>query len=229
LAYMIGGSNTAGKTYETTVFNDKYPTTNPVTGEALSPTPFYNTSVGFSADLDVGLPLPTLNLNRVYVLSTAGTCSASEALINGLRGADVEVVLIGNTTCGKPYGFYATDNCGTTYFTVQFRGENNKGFGDYADGFSPMNASGRVGELVNGCVVADDYSKPLGDVEEDLLNTALEYRLSETCPVSSVGSQKVNMFSKTSQPGEGNLLSDPRVRKHLQMQQIRLDNLNLRH
>ena len=34
----------------------------------------------------------------MYVLSTDNTCSASEALINGLKGIDAEVILIG----GKP-------------------------------------------------------------------------------------------------------------------------------
>ena len=67
-----------------------------------------------------GEPLPTLDLDRVFVLTGPGTCSASEAIINGLRGIDVEVILIGETTCGKPHGFYPADNCGTTYFTVQF-------------------------------------------------------------------------------------------------------------
>ena len=57
--------------------------------------------------------------------------------MNGLRGVGVEVIQIGSTTCGKPYGFYPTDNCGTTYFTIQFKGVNDAGFGDYSDGFSP--------------------------------------------------------------------------------------------
>ena len=43
---------------------------------------------------------------------------------------DVEVVLIGANTCGKPYGFYPQDNCGTTYFAIQFQGVNAKGQGD---------------------------------------------------------------------------------------------------
>ena len=55
------------------------------------------------------------------------------AVINGLRGVNVEVYVIGSTTCGKPYGFYPTDNCGTTYFSIQFRGVNALGFGDYTD------------------------------------------------------------------------------------------------
>ena len=50
-----------------------------------------------------GQPLPTLNLNRVYVITGPNTCSASEAIINGLRGVGVQVFQIGSTTCGKPY------------------------------------------------------------------------------------------------------------------------------
>jgi hypothetical protein len=73
----------------------------------------------------------------------------------------VQVYLIGSTTCGKPYGFYPTDTCGTTYFSIQFRGENDAGFGDYSDGFSPANAGSNAGTLVAGCSVADDFSHEL--------------------------------------------------------------------
>ena len=139
LAYMIAGTNSSGQVFERTVFNDKHPRINPVTGAAITPVPFVNETVNLS--VPSGTALPALNLSRVFVLTTEDTCSASESLINGLRGINVNVVQIGGTTCGKPYGFYATDNCGTSYFTIQFRGENAKGFGDYSDGFSPANAS----------------------------------------------------------------------------------------
>ena len=62
---------------------------------------------------------------------------STENTQKGLSAIDVEVIQIGETTCGKPYGFVSEDNCGLTYFTVQFKGENNKGFGDYADGLVP--------------------------------------------------------------------------------------------
>ena len=138
VAYMIAGPGpTTGQGFETTMFNDKHPNTNPVTGRPLTPVPFHTTSLGFSGP--EGQPLPTLNLSRVFVLTSANTCSASEAIINGLRGVDVQVVQIGATTCGKPYGFYPDDNCGTTYFSIQFQGVNAQGFGDYPDGFSPAN------------------------------------------------------------------------------------------
>jgi len=182
LSYMIAGpARTSGRIFELQQFNDKYPTTNPVTGQALAPVPFFDITLGFGA-LPENQALPTLDLSRVYVITGGGTCSASEAIINGLRGIGVEVIQIGSTTCGKPYGFYATDNCGTTYFTIQFRGVNDANFGDYADGFIPSPAGTSVGSEVPGCPVGDDFSKPLGDVTEDRLSAALTYRASGSCP-----------------------------------------------
>jgi C-terminal processing protease CtpA/Prc len=185
LAYMIAGPvPTAGQIFDELRFNDKHPITNPVTGNPLSPTPFYDTALGAPFNGAAGQPLPTLNLGRVYVLTGPGTCSASEAIINGLRGVGVEVIQVGSTTCGKPYGFYPTGNCGTTYFTIQFSGANAVGFGDYSDGFSPANASG-PGEDVPGCSVADDFTKQLGDPTEARFAAALAYRDGGTCPAAS--------------------------------------------
>ncbi len=175
LAFMIAGSaRTNGRTFELLQFNDQHPTRDPVTGETLAPIPFHSTAEGFS--VVAGTPLPTLGLGRVYVLTGAGTCSASESIMNSLRGIDVEVIQVGSTTCGKPYGFYPTDNCGTTYFSIQFRGVNAKQFGDYPDGFSPANTAGTMGVSVPGCSVADDFAHALGDPAEGRLAAALNYR-----------------------------------------------------
>lgn len=187
LAFMIAGNGpTAGAVFEEIEFNDKHPTTNPVTGQPLEPMPFITTTTGSFSE-PAGQPLPTLNLSRVFVLTGPNTCSASESIMNGLRGVDVEVVQIGSTTCGKPYGFFPTDNCGTTYFTIQFRGVNDKGFGDYADGFSPENTtSGFAGEQLPGCSVADDFAHALGDRLEARLQAALGYLENNgSCPVAS--------------------------------------------
>lgn len=187
IGYMIAGdARTDGRIFDNLVFNDKHPTINPVTGDVLSPTPFYDEILGFAAGGPTpGTSLPSLNLNRVFILTTDDTCSASEAVMNGLRGVDVEVVQIGTRTCGKPYGFYATDNCGETYFTVQFRGENDKGFGDYADGFQAANGSTLIGESVPGCEISDDFDNQLGSNSEALLAAALQYREDGTCPAGS--------------------------------------------
>jgi carboxyl-terminal processing protease len=196
LAYMIAGPGpTAGKTFELLQFNDKHPITDPVTGNAIVPTPFHDETLGFS--LASGDPLPTLGLSRVFVLTGGGTCSASEAIMNGLRGADVEVIQIGSTTCGKPYGFYPIDNCGTTYFTVQFRGVNEKNFGDYTDGFSPANTGAGAGVSVPGCSVGDDLDHFLGDPAERRLAAALAYRDGLGCPAPS-GVASADGLSKAS-------------------------------
>jgi C-terminal processing protease CtpA/Prc len=182
LAYMVAGSGkTAGKVFEKLSFNDKNPFK---LTDANTATPFHAVTQGFSTR--AGEALPQLGLPRVFVITGANTCSASEAIINGLRGAGVEVIQIGGTTCGKPYGFYPTDNCSVTYFAIQFKGVNQLGFGDYADGFIP----GGTGALANnlpGCPVADDFTKPLGDITEGRLAAALKYRSSGSCGAAGTG------------------------------------------
>jgi hypothetical protein len=176
LAYMIAGAARAsGETFEQLQFNDKHTSTDPVTGQPLQPMPFLSTT-------SANQPLPTLSLERVFVLTGATTCSASESIINGLRGVGVQVVQVGSTTCGKPYGFYPQDNCGTTYFSIQFKGVNADNFGDYTDGFSPSNTAGTVGTSVPGCSVADDFSNELGAVTEGLLAAALNQVTGGSCP-----------------------------------------------
>ena len=212
VSYMIAGqSRTANRTFEQLRFNDRAGNVNPVTGRVNDPIPFYSTGQGFS--VNNGQNLPALNLNRVYILSTARTCSASEAVINGLRGIDVEVVLIGDITCGKPFGFYPTDNCGRTYYTIQFQGVNEKGFGDYADGFVPQNANFQFGVRAPGCQVADDLVAPLATTGDPLIAAALQYRSNGSCPAptSSSSASRVQPFrsSETAQPS-GTAITLPR-------------------
>jgi C-terminal processing protease CtpA/Prc len=168
LAYMIAGpAPTSGKIFERPLYNDKI---------AQQPAfMFRSTAYGFESPhpAPAGQPLPYLGLKRVTVLTTAGTCSASESVINSLRGVDVEVNLIGGQTCGKPYAFTPVPNCGTTYFSIEFQGVNQKGFGDYPDGMAPT------------CNVPDDLAHEQGDPAEGLLAAALSYRANNACPVSA--------------------------------------------
>ena len=181
LGFMVAGPSAAqGRVFEELRFNDKHTEFDPVTGRPLRPLLFHTTSVGFS--VPSGSQLPSANLSRVFVLTGPGTCSASESVMNSLRGIDIDVVQIGSTTCGKPYGFYPADNCGTTYFTVQFQGVNAKGFGDYSDGFSPANTGRVEGTEIPGCSVADDFEHGFADPGEGRLKAALRYRLDGTCP-----------------------------------------------
>lgn len=180
---IIAGTAGEGKNFATLEYNDKKTRDN---------YPFINVFKNKNGDEQ---ELPNLDLQRLFVLTSSSTCSASELIINSLRGIDIEVILVGSTTCGKYYGFFSTDNCGTTYSTIQLKVVNNKGVADYDDGFSPT------------CYVADnDYDHQLGDSEESLLRTALAYQADDACPSSSL-TQVERTATKSFQ--EGLLSIDP--------------------
>ncbi len=133
-----------------------------------------------------GRLLPQLNLNRLYVLTTGSTCSASESLINGLRGVGVQVHVIGNTTCGKPYGMAREDNCGSAFYPVEFRGENNLGLANFTNGFAPT------------CTVADDLDNARGNPNEAMLAAALTHIRTGSCPASVQSVERNTALSQMS-------------------------------
>jgi len=65
-------------------------------------------------------------------------------------------------------------------------GVNDKGFGDYADGFVP---AGTTGSGLPGCVAADDLQHALGDPQEGLFAAALAYRANGTCGQGETASE----------------------------------------
>lgn len=164
LASMIGGAAVQGHVFEKLIFNAKH---TDETNDPNNTTHFLTTSYSDSSQA-----LPQLNLHRVFVLTGPNTCSASEAIINGLSPF-VSVIRIGGTTCGKPYGMIETDNCDQAYFAIQFKGVNDLGQGDYTSGFAPT------------CSGSDDLDHPLGDPNENLFGGALSYRISGSCPALS--------------------------------------------
>jgi hypothetical protein len=113
--------------------------------------------------------------SRVYVLVGPRTCSASELVINGLEPF-VEVVVIGDTTCGKPVGFVPeSDSCGTTFNAVNFEVTNSRNEGRYWLGLAPN----------IGCVVADDLDRALGDPAEALLAAAVRHADTGQCTATA--------------------------------------------
>ena len=163
-------------------------------------------------------PLPTLNLNRVYIITGPGTCSASESVINSLRGVGVQVYLIGSTTCGKPYGFYPTDNCGTTYFTIQFRGENAA---ELRRLHRRLLAGQHRGECRHHRCPAARWpttsQHELGDPTEARIAAALAFRASnnQTCPAAAerrVGSAPVEGVVPTRNEDRSLWVSKPAAR-----------------
>lgn len=163
-----------GKLFERYVFNDK--------SKALerapdSQTPFLDkTSGGAGTGTTAGQSLPNFGLRRVYVLTTQNSCSSSEGFINGLRGVGVDVVVIGDTTCGKPFVQMPQQNCGLVYMPIIARGMNARGEGNFDEGIAPS------------CRVADDLSRPVGGANDPLLTAALHHRQHGACPAGTAPS-----------------------------------------
>ena len=175
LGSLIYGPNPEDLFYKRR-FNSKIQATlDPGDGE----TNFVNTTGTTGGALNT--PLNSLTLNKIYVLATRSSASASELLMNGLEPY-LDVVHIGTTTTGKNQGsitfvddpengnFYDEDRVDQINPNNQWgiqpivsQVENSEGFGDYADG------------LVPDIELAEDVSDlgVLGDPSERLLARAL--------------------------------------------------------
>jgi carboxyl-terminal processing protease len=173
VASHVGGSRTSGRDYVSLLYNDQQSN--------------LNQTVRF------GNPAAALGLSRVYVLTGPRTCSASEQVISGLSPF-VQVVQIGDTTCGKPVGFLAQDNtCGSTFSVVNFESVNAANQGRYFDGLGPS------------CSVADDLDRPLGDPEEGLLAAARLHADTGVCPPTARRAQPLaarHSGGRRVEPGE---------------------------
>ncbi len=152
LSSLIGGENLIGKVFNKTIFNQKYSS--------------YN-----SIDYFSNVPSNSLNLSRIFVITTSSSCSASELIINALRANEnsVEVIQIGSSTCGKPYGMIGGAYGDNYIFPVQMKSVNGDGIGDYVDGLIPT------------CESNDDFNFNFGNINENSLSTALFYIENDSC------------------------------------------------
>lgn len=115
----------------------------------------FNDTRNFVAETASGMAINTLNLTRVYILTSSRTASASELVINGLAPY-IQVVQIGNVTVGKnesslllvddpdndfiyETGRQSEINSNVSLGTLLLigRSENAAGFSDYTDGLVP--------------------------------------------------------------------------------------------
>lgn len=141
----------------------------------------------FAETTGSGTPINTLNLNRVFVITTNSTASASELVMNGLDPY-VDVVQIGTTTRGKnefsitmvddpdrdgaPYIYTPSrenrinPNNSWAIQPLVGRNENSVGFSDYTNGFSPSPERELEEDLENLGI--------LGDIDEPLLARAIQ-------------------------------------------------------
>lgn len=123
-------------------FNDKY-------------SRYYDTTINYAKKGSV-------NLSRIFFITTKNTASASELLINSLKPY-VDVKLVGRASHGKPVGFFPLSAGSWYVFPVSFRSVNKNGEGNYFNGLQP------------DAVVSDGLEKNWGDVEENCLASALHY------------------------------------------------------
>ena len=154
VASYAAGSRGSGQVFARLLYNDK--------------------SSGNNQNFTLANPNSWTGFSKVYVLVGPRTCSASEQVINGLRGVGVNVVAIGDTTCGKPVGFLPQSNsCGTTYSVVNFESVNARNEGRYFDGFQAT------------CAVAEDFTRPTGSTSDPLLVAAAHHMDNGACPAGT--------------------------------------------
>jgi C-terminal peptidase prc len=114
---------------------------------------------------------------RLIVITTRASASASELVINALRPF-MPVVIVGDRTYGKPVGQYQVNFCDRMLAPVAFTVRNANGEGDYFEGLSP------------DCVAADDIRHELGDTDEASLREALTFAATGACTVQPAGLQR---------------------------------------
>jgi len=127
----------------------------------------------------------SLNITRVFFIITGSTASASELTINNLR-PEMDVEYIGNTSYGKPVGFFGIPINKYTYYTPEFSVLNSAGQGGYYSGFTPGDAT-HPGVLDN-----DDVTKDFGDPTEGLLAHALNFVKTGTYSISTPAVQSLS-------------------------------------
>ena len=170
-SYIAGGRGLSGgapRVYTSLLYNDKRAASN-------------NQTFRFENRANA------LGIARVYLLTGPRTASASEQVINGLRGVDVQVISVGDTTFGKPVGSLPVDNCGTTYSAINFESANAKSEGRFFDGFDAS------------CPVAEDFTLAAGALNDPLLVSAAHHADNGVCPVIAAAKPQLGRAEKTAQ------------------------------
>lgn len=115
---------------------------------------------------------------NIYFLVLSGTASASELLINSLKGVmPNDVKIIGQKTYGKPVGFFAISIDKLDLYVPMFETKNQKNEGGYYSG------------MAVDYPVSDDVTKDFGDPTERLLAAALNYSEKGTFSISNIPSK----------------------------------------
>lgn len=114
---------------------------------------------------------------HIAFIGTGSTASASEMVINGMLPyiPDTNIALVGNNTYGKPVGQIALDRpaCDERLRVVAFEVENGSGNSDYYTGLADT--------VPNTCRADDFVDFQLGDPNEPMLATALDFLAGRGC------------------------------------------------
>ena len=116
---------------------------------------------------------------RVAFITSSGSASASEALINGMQPyLGDNMAMVGQNTFGKPVGQAggsAFDNtaCDDRFRIVSLELQNSAGVGNYYNGL--------VDVIPNTCRANDDIFHDFGDPDEAMLATALDFLAGRAC------------------------------------------------
>ena len=157
LGGLLGGLRTQGQVFAEYAHNDRNASRNEI--------------------LRFDAPPGALRLDRLVVIATSASASASELVINALRPF-IPVVIVGDRTYGKPVGQYAIPHCDKIIAPVSFQLRNANGEGDYFDG------------LPADCPAPDDLDAELGDPIEGSLKEALTVVTTGACTPAAAAPQR---------------------------------------
>lgn len=144
LVAMLAGKPHKGKMYNTLTYNNKH--------------------IRNGYQSLIGLKNNSIQLNKLVVITTSGTASASELVISGLKPY-LNLKLIGSTTHGKPVGMNIEGDTklNIAVAPISFRNVNSVGYSDYFDGI-PVDFA-----------VSDNVAQDWGNTADLCLTAAVNY------------------------------------------------------
>ena len=144
LVAMLAGKPHKDKVYNTLTYNNKH--------------------IRYGYQNLIGLKNNSVQLDKLVVITTSSTASASELVISGLRPY-MNMKLIGSTTHGKPVGMNIEGDTklNIAVAPISFRNVNSQGYSDYFDGI-PVDF-----------LIKDNATQDWGDQSDLCLTAALNY------------------------------------------------------
>ena len=144
LVAMLAGKPYKGNVYNTLTYNNKH--------------------VRWGYQSLIGLKSNSIQPDKIVMITTSSTASASELVISGLKPY-MNMKLIGSTTHGKPVGMdiQSDTKLNISVAPISFRNVNSQGYSDYFDGI-PVDFA-----------VRDNVAQDWGDLSDACLTAALNY------------------------------------------------------